>query len=83
MLTHCLLEAYDSKHNSMFGIVNADATRLIKHYRYFMPTLSQFPDKKFAVNEFISGRSCCAFILNIGTTEEERDLYVMTTLLPC
>jgi hypothetical protein len=83
MLTHSLLDIYDNKYHSMLGIVNADALPLIKHYQKFMPALKQVSKEKFAVNEFIPGRSCHAFLLKIGSTEKERDMYVLTTLFPC
>ena len=83
MLTHCLLDIYDSKYYSILGTVNADALHLIKHYQRFMPELKQVSKEKFAVNEFIQGRFCHAFVLHIGDTEKERDKYIMTTLLPC
>jgi hypothetical protein len=83
MLTHCLLDVYDSKYHSVLGLVNADALPLIKHYQRFMPALTRVSKEKFAVNEFIPGRSCHAFLLKIGDSEKERDLYILTTLLPC
>ncbi len=83
MLTHCLLEVYDSKYHSLLGTINADALHLIKHYQRFLPELKQVSKEKFAVNEFIPGRFCHAFLLKIGDSEKERDLYVMTTLFPC
>jgi len=83
MLTHCLLDMYDSKYNNMLGIVNADALPLIRHYQRFLPALKQISKEKFAVNEFIPGRSCHAFLLKIGATEKERDMYILTTVFPC
>ena len=83
MLTHCLLDIYDRKYHSLLGIINADALHLIKHYQRFVPAMKQVSKEKFAVNEFIPGRSCHAFLMKIGDSEKERDLYVMTTLLPC
>ncbi len=83
MLTHSLLDVYDSKYNSMLGTINADALPLIKHYQKFMPALKQVSKEKFAVNEFIPGRSCHAFLLKIGDTEKERDMYILKTLFPC
>ena len=83
MLTHCLLDIYDSKYTSMLGLVNADALPLIRHYQRFLPALKQVSREKFAVNEFIPGRSCHAFLLRIGATEKERDLYILTTVFQC
>lgn len=83
MLTHCLLDIYDSRYHSILGIINADALNLIKHYQKFIPALKQVSKEKFAVDEFIPGRYCHAFILKIGDKEKERDMYVLTTLFPC
>jgi hypothetical protein len=83
MLTHCLLDMYDSKHESFIGVVNADSMRLIKHYKTFMPSFTQLSKEKFAVDEYIPGRFCHVFISRIGASEKERDLYILTTLLPC
>jgi len=83
MLTHCLLDMHDSKYECFVGVVNADAMHLIKHYKKFMPSFVQLSKEKFAVNEFIPGRSCYAFVSRIGATEKERDMYILTTLFPC
>ncbi len=83
MLTASLLQIYDDKYESMLGVVNADAMHLINHYQFFMPALKQISTSKFPVNEFIQGRNCHAFNLYIGTTEQERNKFIFTTLLPC
>ncbi len=83
MLTASLLQIYDDKYESLLGTVNADAIQPMKHYTFFMPTFRQISVNKFPVNEFITGRYCHAFIAYIGTTERERDKFVLTTLLPC
>jgi hypothetical protein len=83
MLTYCLLDVYDRNYHSILGLINADALPLIRHYQRFMPALTRVSKEKFAVNEFIPGRSCHAFLLKIGATEAERDLYILTTLFPC
>lgn len=83
MLTASLLQIYDDKYESILGIVNADAVPLIKHYQFFMPALKRISKDKFPVNEFIQGRYCHAFNIYIGTTEYERDRFVLRTLLPC
>jgi hypothetical protein len=83
MLTASLLQIHDDNYESLLGIVNSNATHLIKHYRHFMPNLNPISNEKFPVDEFIQGRHCNAFNLYIGTTQAERDAFVLRTLLPC
>lgn len=83
MLTASLLQIYDDRYESILGVVNADATHLIKHYQFFLPALKQISTEKFGVDEFIQGRSCHAFNLYIGTSNADRNKFIWTTLLPC
>lgn len=83
MLTASLLKMYDDKYESMIGVVNADAMPLIRHYQYFLPALLQISTETFPVDEFIPGRRCHVFNLYIGTTEADRNRFILTTVLPC
>jgi predicted GNAT family N-acyltransferase len=83
MLTASFLKIHDEKYESILGIVNADTSHLISHYKKFMPTLNQISREKFAVPEFATGRYSHAFNLYIGATEAERNTFIYKTVFPC
>ena len=81
MLADTLLYMHDKKFESILGVVNANAGSLIGHYQKFMPSFHQM-SQPFKVDEFIPGRSCNAYNLYIGTTDEHRNWFVHRTIFP-
>jgi len=83
MLADNLLYIHDNKFESVLGLVNSNASSLINHYQKFMPSLLPLSKGPFSVNEFIEGRSCAAFNLYIGTSEEQRKQFMYSTIFKC